>query len=445
MYRRLVVLILSLHVVAVAAPLDMAAAQSPRAVALTNITLIDGTGSAPQPGMTVLVTNGRIADVFPTGSRALPEGTSVQDLPGRFVIPGLIDAHVHVATDPAGRDSNAVAFLRGALRGGVTSVRDMAGDALVLAPIARRSREAGADIPRVYFSAVMAGPAFFQDPRTQSAAHGGSPGSTPWLRAMTDTTDIALAVREAKATGATGVKLYADLAPPLVARIAAEAHAQGMRVWSHAMIYPTRPGEATRAGVDVLSHALLFFWEGVRDAPANYHQSVTRNAYDSVDAGGAAMRRLFTLMRERGAVLDATLFISSRLETARPGTSGLADPARAVLWMYDLVRNAHAAGVTVSAGTDGMMPGAPDGVPNIHSEMQLLVARAGFTRLEAIRAATLNSARALGQERDLGSIVKGKIADLVVLRADPCDNIRNTTNIEGVVKDGALVWRNTGK
>jgi imidazolonepropionase-like amidohydrolase len=442
MHRYVVVLSLALQI---AAPPRAAVAQTPRTVAVTNVTLIDGTGAEPQSAMTVLIANGRIVDVFPTGSQALPEGTSVRDLPGRFVIPGLIDAHVHVATDPAGRDSNAVAFLQGALRGGVTSVRDMAGDVFALAPIARRSREAGADIPRVYFAAVMAGPTFFEDPRTRSAAHGGTPGRVPWLRAMTDTTDIALAVREAKATGATGLKVYADLAPALVARITTEAHTQGMKVWSHAMIYPTRPSEAILAGVDVLSHALLLFWEGVRDAPARYHQSVTRSAYDSVDAGGGAMRALFARMRERGTVLDATLFISSRLETSPPGTSGLVDPSRAVRWMYDVVRSAHEAGVTVAAGTDGMMPGVPDGVPNIHRELELLVTRAGFTPLEAIRAATLNGARALGQEGDLGSIVKGKIADLVVLRADPCDNIRNTTSIEGVIRDGVLVWRNRAR
>ena len=148
---------------AMSAPIHVTEAQAADTlahIAFTNATVIDGTGTPPAPKQTILVNRGKIEDVFETGSRALPAGVRVVDLTGKFVIPGLIDAHVHVATDPAGQDANAGATLHRALLGGLTSVRDMAGDAIVLKEIATQSRRADADIPRLFYSSLMAGPSF---------------------------------------------------------------------------------------------------------------------------------------------------------------------------------------------------------------------------------------------------------------------------------------------
>ena len=123
-------------------------------IAFTNLTLIDGTGAPSAPARTILVDRGLIEDVFETGSRALPTGVRVVDLAGKFAIPGLIDAHVHVATDPSGQDSNAAENLRLALLGGLTAVRDMAGDAIALKELAVRSRRADADSPRLFLSLI---------------------------------------------------------------------------------------------------------------------------------------------------------------------------------------------------------------------------------------------------------------------------------------------------
>ena len=113
-------------------------------IAFTNATVIDGSGAAPAAKQTILVNRGLIEDIFETGSRALPADARTVDLTGKFVIPGLIDSHVHVATDPAGQDAKAGATLRLALLGGLTSVRDMAGDGIALGELAARSRRADA-------------------------------------------------------------------------------------------------------------------------------------------------------------------------------------------------------------------------------------------------------------------------------------------------------------
>ncbi len=109
--------------------------------------------------------------------------------------------------------------------------------------------------------------------------------------------------------------------------------------------------------------------------------------------------------------------------------------------MYEATGSAKKHGVPVAAGTDGMMPAATTELLNIHREMELLVTRAGFTPLEAITAATLNSARAIGVDSMIGTIAVGKLAAMLVLMADPAADIRNTREIEYVVKGGHLFLR----
>src|SRR5688500_2455629 len=128
------------------------------AIALTNVTLIDGTGEAPKPGMTIVVEGRRSAALHPTGSRPTPPGARVVDLAGMYVAPGFIDAHVHLATFDRG--SLHPALLRHQLMGGVTTVRDMGGNVDVVSALARGITDTSA-APRIYYSAVMAGPRWF--------------------------------------------------------------------------------------------------------------------------------------------------------------------------------------------------------------------------------------------------------------------------------------------
>ena len=140
-------------------------AQQP-VLALTNVTVIDGTGAPPTSGMTLMVEGDRILDLFPTGARALPSNATVRNLNGHFVVPGLSDAHVHVfASVPTRTDSAAVAELRAqerarmgrVLRGGVTTVRNMGGTCRAIRELARQAELGQVESPDPYFPMLVIG------------------------------------------------------------------------------------------------------------------------------------------------------------------------------------------------------------------------------------------------------------------------------------------------
>src|SRR5262249_17670999 len=146
-----------------------------------------------------------------------------------------IDAHAHNATEPSGDDRRSVveARLKRTLRGGVVAVRDMGGDARALADLARAAAAGDIESPEIRYSAIMAGPDFFSDPRVLASSAGVKPGAAPWARALTDSTDLRQIIAEAKGTGATAIKMYADIGSELAKRATAEAKRQGLHVWAH--------------------------------------------------------------------------------------------------------------------------------------------------------------------------------------------------------------------
>ena len=210
---------------------------------IRNAGLIDGTGGALRTGMDVLIRGDRIERVFSDADidRKLLAEAKIVSIDGHFLMPGLIDAHVHLATPPNRRQAEAI--MRRDLYGGVTAVRDMADDLRSVSELARASLVGEIAGPDVYYAALIAGPHFFTDERTVQVSAGGVPGHVPWMQAVEDGTDLPLAISEARGTYATAIKLYADLSPELAPRITAEAHKQHMLVWAHATLYPAKPSE----------------------------------------------------------------------------------------------------------------------------------------------------------------------------------------------------------
>jgi imidazolonepropionase-like amidohydrolase len=409
------------------------------ALLFTHATLVDGTGAPAQAGMTIAIQDGRIEGVYPDDSRAAPAHARVEDLRGRYVIPGLIDAHVHL-TGAAADLAHYRPLLRALLLGGVTSLRDMAGDDRLLAYLAWQANTDVLASPDIFYAALMAGPTFLaEDVRAQEAAAGAPPGRAAWMQAITAATDIPLAVAAAKGTGATAIKLYADLPPPLVADITAEAHRQGLRVWSHATIFPARPSDAVAAGVDTISHSPYLVWEAASTVPDDYRVRA-KGDFMHVAPDAPAILALFATMRQRGTILDATLRAFAEEARQHPQHVG----AGIMPWSYAVTRLAHERGVLVDVGTDSAgFPANAQGpdlaaLPAVHAEMALLVEHAGFTPVEAIQAATQTSAAALGQTAQRGTVAFGKRADLVVLTADPTRDIHNTGKIAFVIKNGRI-------
>jgi len=419
---------------ATAAGQDLPAAAG-RSLALTHATIIDGTGAPPRAGMTIVMRDGRIAAVYPDGAQPLPSDATERSAAGKFVLPGLIDAHVHNATNPSGDDRRSIVEqrLRNALLGGVVAVRDMGGDARALADLARAAAAGDIESPDIHYSAIFAGPAFFADPRVLASTVGYVPGTAPFGRAITDTTDLRQAVAEARGAGVTAVKMYAALDGATAKRIAAEAKRQGLRVWSHFALFPARPSEMVAAGVDVVSHADMAAWEVAPQMPTY----VQRMRVDTTAAPDSpAIQRLFAAMHEHGTILDATLWVYRPPVNAPDTSIARRRERRAIAY----TRAAHAAGVRIDAGTDDMGANGSGDLPHIHDEMALLVS-AGLTPMEAIVAATATSAIASGFEHDHGTITAGKAADLLVLDADPTVDIHNTTRIAYVVRRGRVLER----
>lgn len=408
--------------------------------ALADVTVIDGTGTSPQPHMTILVEAGRITALFPAGSRPLPPGARVLDVAGAYVMPGLIDAHVHLATFERPPEMLR-ALLRYALLGGVTTVRDMGGNAGRVAALAAAARPDSAPMPRIYFSAVVAGPAWFAtyDPdRIRFWSDGRAPGTGPGVRVLTDTTDVAAVVREAVALGATGIKVYADVPPDRLAALTAKAHRHGLRMWSHAVVPPTWPEAVVAAGVDVVSHADQLIWAAVPARVPIGDRAARRDLLRSVPPDAPRITALLETMRARGTLFEPTLLVM-QLGGARRDGAAPAPLDTLPAWAVGVTRRAHALGVPLVAGTDAL----GRETPNIHTELQLLVRQAGLSPLEAIRAATERGAMALGISDSTGTVAVGKWADLLVLRANPAEDIRNTQTVRYVIRRG-YVHERTG-
>jgi cytosine/adenosine deaminase-related metal-dependent hydrolase len=162
-----------------------------------NVTVIDGLGGPPRPGQDLLIQGERILAIRPTG-QPVPEGARVETGQGRYVLPGLIDSHEHLATPP--NRPFAEAQMRRDLYGGVTSVRDMADDLRQVADLARAARIGEIAGPDIHYAALMAGPSFFEDPRTHAVTQGAVAGKAAWMQSIDETTDLPMAIALARST-----------------------------------------------------------------------------------------------------------------------------------------------------------------------------------------------------------------------------------------------------
>ncbi len=392
-----------------------------------NATIIDGETENAFKGY-VVVEGQKIKQVGKGSAPDAPPGAIVFNLEGFFLVPGYIDSHVHFGTDPSGYDNYEITRerLKWFLYNGITSVRDMAGDTRYLSYIQRAAALNEIESPDLYYSSLMAGPDFFDDPRTHASAKGAIPGEAAWMRGISQETDIKLAVAEAKGTGASGIKIYADLEIESIQKIVKEAHGQGLKVWSHATIFPAKPLEIVLSGMDVVSHATLLAWESSDSLPNTAKKRYIEQA--DFDISDAKFGVLFNAMKQHGTILDATL---ATYKNERFGQNiypvGL-----------ELTRRAYEEGVKIGVGTDIDLDPLPPIAP-IFREMSILVNEIGMSPMEVIQSATIVNAEIIGIEDITGSIREGKMADMVVLTENPLEEIGNASKIKFVIKKGKLL------
>jgi imidazolonepropionase-like amidohydrolase len=420
-----------------------------------NVTIIDTTGGPEQSHRTVIVRDGKIAEIADTetGSIRKLRGTHVNGT-GKFLIPGLWDMHVHMVFGdwfPHGKEITMPLLIAN----GITGVRDMGGELDVLQQW-RKEIDAGSLIgPRMWISGPMLdGP----QPRFPSSI------------AIKTPEDGRRAVDDLKRRGADFIKLQSLIPRDAVFAIADEARKQNITFVGH-VPDSVRASEASNAGQKSFEH-LIGIFEGsspLEDEFLKGPKTETKflSTYDPVRAA-----KLFallaknqtwqcpTLVWERGGnLIELTDFAHDTRAKYVPAywkdvtwkrfteqimhefnTDDSATRKRFVEKELEVVNAMHHAGVQFLAGTD-----TPPGVYifpgfSLHEELQRFVA-AGFTPMEALQTATLNPAKFLGMEDRLGTIGKGKLADLVLLEANPLDDIRNTQKIAGVVANGRYFSR----
>jgi hypothetical protein len=407
-----------------------AAGRATGVVVYRGLIVVDAANRAEHKDMAIIVDGDTIKAVLPTSSLEANQtaGAEVVDVKGLFAIPGLIDSHVHYATHPA--RAVAEAELKRDIYGGLTGVRDMAGDARALADLSRAALVGEIPAPDIFYSALVAGPSFFQDPRTLSSSLGMKAGEVPWLYAVTADGELPLVVAQARGTGATGLKIYANLPGALVRGLIAEAKRQHFPVWTHQQVYPATPYDSL--GATAVSHVCMIARYIREPGKAGYGHS-NEPSYDGLSAEDPGIARYIAALAKSGTIMDATLsvYIPPLDKEGRPVASKRCPLALA----GDITRAMQRAGVRIAAGTDA--DAGPDNPwPALYRELEALVKDAGMTPYDAITAATKNAAAALGKEREFGTLEAGKYANVVLLQSDPAQDITNLRSIVMTVKRG---------
>jgi imidazolonepropionase-like amidohydrolase len=431
------------------------------ATAIVGATLWDGTGRAPVANAVTVVRGDRILCAGGASECPVPQGAKVIDAQGQFLIPGLIDSHVHLLflqNGSAGEDLGL--DLRDLLAQGITTVRDMG-----TSPAALLSRIPGFDAaPRVYAMQLVAGRRFFYPAMRPMRTERGiemrqAPaltmqwlGWTPILFDRGDDPDSVVA--QARRAGAIGLKLYAQLDSLSIRRLTTAAHRVGMPVWGHAWPQPANVGEQTRAGMDGVVHAAgmageLFSSED-RDTLVNDGALQSATARVATAAAADDPRILATLdsMAAQGVMFEPTLDATRHSVAAfdarmRHVPSLQEDYVRAAAaFGMEVTRQAVKRGVSISAGTDHVAYGPVGDRASLMDELRLYVDSIGLSPTRALLAATRDAARAIGGDagRQLGTIVAGHYADLVLVGKSPLENINNLESIEWVMR-GGRIWR----
>jgi len=408
-------------------------------LAITGATLIDGNGGAPVSNVTVVIEGDKITAVGTPDKVKVPRGAKIIDARGKFLLPGLWEMHAHF---------EQVEWGPVYLAAGVTTARDVGNEFEFITSV-RDAIKAGRGLgPRLLLAGIVDGDS-----------------TVAWGLIRANTAAEAHAVVERyHAAGFQQIKIYSSVKPDVVKALCDEAHKLGMTVTGH-IPNGMNAIQGVEAGMDQINH--IQYIPGVL-RPKGYKPTPGQPAppldFESPDAKAAIQ-----FFKDHGTVIDPTMAIfewsyhnaSTPFASIEPGAAKLprelsgainnsgvpaamASRGQAVVDQFmATIAALHRAGIPIVAGTDQVVPGH-----SLHRELELYV-KAGFTPMEAIQAATLVPARVMKLDGEAGTIEKGKRADLIILDANPLENISNIRTVRTVISAGrayecAALWTSIG-
>ena len=412
-------------------------------IAVVGGTLIDGTGAAPIADAAVVIRKGRILAVGPRSKVRIPKHANIVDAHGKTILPGLWDMHAHFEQVEWGPIY---------LAAGVTTVRDC-GNEIEFMTAVRDAITKGRGLgPRLLLAGIVDG----TGPLTIGVERVDTPEQA---RMWTD---------RYHAAGFQQMKIYSSVKLEELKIVADEAHRLGMTVTGH-VPEGLNAYQTIEAGQDQINH--IEFIADIMHSP--YPPEMSRiekmKATANLDLDSADAQKALLFLKEHHTVVDPTmaLFEFYTATTAKPpatfepGVNKVAPELAEQLTdvappterseidekVFEkelaIVGALHRAGIPVVAGTDQTVPGH-----SLHREIELYV-QAGFTPLEAIQAATIVPARAMGLDKESGTIENAKRGDLILVNGNPLDDIHNIRNVEYVITGGTMyhtaeLWQSVG-
>ncbi len=424
-------------------------------VALTHVRVIDGTGAPPKEDQTIIITDGKIQSVDASAAARIPANAQTLDLNGYTVLPGLVGMHNHMffpmGGSPPMYSNMGISFPRLYLALGVTTIRTTGS----VAPYA------DLEIKKLIDAGRMIGPKM----HITSPYLEGRGSFTPVMHTLTGPDDARRMVNYWADLGATSFKAYMNISREELRAAVQEAHKRGLRVTGHLCSIGYK--EAAEIGIDNLEHGLFADSEFVPNKEPDKCPQGVSNSLRSLDLNGPAAQETIRTLVSKNVAITSTLPVFEaggaplaangigassallnqrvlnvmstdarvRYLQARARVSPEANFVALLRKAMDFEREFVKAGGLLIAGLDptgngGIVAGFGD-----LREVELLV-EAGFTPVEAIKIATLNGAKFLGEDTRIGSIATGKQADLMVVKGNPAATIGDIENVEIVFKDG---------
>jgi imidazolonepropionase-like amidohydrolase len=401
---------------------------------LHDATLIDGTGTPPKSGSVITIHNSRIISV--TNQNSYQYNSSINDriltnerilkITGKYIIPGLFDMHAHVAGvrknsyDQATSENTLVMLLNS----GVTTIRNPGGPTNESVQLREEVLKGNLSGPEIFTAGRLLNTPEFPVPFVE--------------RQVTTEEDVREEIRRQAEAGVDYIKLYVGLKPDLIKAAVDEAHRQGIKVIGH--LYLTSWTDAANLGIDFLTHGVPV---SPFLLPENEQRIFNRTGggqfdhslwLDLVDLDSIEIKNMIESLVQNQIPVDPTLSIYEAIFK-----QGLPDPQNEQRWnkVLQLTKMMHDGGVKILSGTDipnlELVPGE-----SLHHELELLV-EAGINTLDVIKIATKNGAEALDLMNQTGTIEPGKQADILILSANPIEDIVNIKRIDTVISNGRII------